>query len=207
MAHNLKADRRAQYIGFLLSFWSSWSPANPIGFWSKVLISHVVSPSLNPSKSILDIPGKYIGSKSRTAYECHLILFRLENKSIVTCWVMCCFWVLEISEGPPSWFPGCELPVSPESWLEFGELFWSLTANPFGILTLVPPLLSLNGKHCKLSKSNLGSKSIYVDWGILTPGTLPSRRGRRLRREKEINEVKNATWVSLLRAKKGSYIK
>jgi len=26
MAHNLKADRRAQYIGFLLSFWSSWSP-------------------------------------------------------------------------------------------------------------------------------------------------------------------------------------
>ena len=32
MAHNLKAGRRAQYIGFLLSFWSSWSPANPIGF-------------------------------------------------------------------------------------------------------------------------------------------------------------------------------
>ena len=30
MAHNLKADRRARYIGFLLSFSSSWSPANPI---------------------------------------------------------------------------------------------------------------------------------------------------------------------------------
>lgn len=46
-----------------------------------------------------------------------------------------------------SWFPGNPTLPSPEIWLEFGELFWSLalTLNPFGILALVPPLLSLSG--------------------------------------------------------------
>ena len=51
-----------------------------------------------------------------------------------------------MSEG--SWFPGKPTLPSPEIWLEFGELFWSLALtleNPLGILALVPPLLSLSG--------------------------------------------------------------